>query len=117
MTTSFPVPSEWEACISDSSFKQQTLRTRELERTICTNMHEQCQDTHVYLNASVILSSSHNKHPQSILWDKWSLSYPRFFKDSEVSLECRLKKNTKKLLPSQTSTLFAQRKETDYADV
>lgn len=42
-------------------------------------MRKQSQCTHIYLNASVILSSSHNKHPQGILWDKWSLSYHGIF--------------------------------------
>lgn len=42
---------------------------------------------------------------------------PEFFKYSEVSLEHREKKHQKKGLSSQTSTLFAQRNETEYADV
>lgn len=68
------------------------IRTRELVRTICTNMHKQCQDTHAYLNTSVIILSSHNKHPQSILWDKWSLSYPKIFQVQQSQFEAQRKK-------------------------
>lgn len=86
LTSVYP---EWEECLS--SFKQQwpscsrhtvLLRTRKPVRTICTNMHKQCQDAYAYLNASVILSSSHNKHPYFTLWDKQSLLYSRSFQVS-----------------------------------
>lgn len=82
----FPVSSEWEACLSGSSIKQQ--RPTALFQKYCApknqrasedNLHKyvKAMPRYAYLNASVLLSSNYNKHPQSILWDKWNLSYPR----------------------------------------
>lgn len=74
-------------------------------------MHKQCQDTHIYLNASVILSSSHNKHPQEILWDKQSLSSHRIFQVQLGQFRSQRKKKKNKTAKNQHTFLLKQKKQ------
>lgn len=65
------------AAVSNSNDQLPCSRSTVLQRTRRASEDDLHKYVKAYLNASVLLSSNYNKHPQSILWDKWNLSYPR----------------------------------------